>query len=72
MPAGSGGSGAAGGGGGAGGSNADPCAKPWPDATNTGIPAGTPALAVIDNDLHTESPRTTPPCGGATHTPALE
>ncbi|MDC0747915.1 right-handed parallel beta-helix repeat-containing protein [Polyangium mundeleinium] len=50
MPAGSG----VGGGGGAGGGNADPCAKPWPDATNTGIPAGTPSLTVIENDLHTE------------------
>ncbi|UQA57191.1 right-handed parallel beta-helix repeat-containing protein [Polyangium aurulentum] len=48
---GSGGGGAAGGGG---GGSVDPCAKPWPDKTNTGIPAGTPALTVIENDLHTE------------------
>ena len=49
MPAGSGGSGAAGGGGGAGGGNADPCAKSWLDVTNTGIPAGTPAVYASPN-----------------------
>lgn len=31
-----------------------PCEKPWPDATNTGIPAGTPALTVLEGDFHTE------------------
>ena len=49
-----GGGGGGGAGGGTGGGSADPCEKPWPSATSTGIPDGTPQLTVLKDDLHTE------------------
>lgn len=48
------GSGGAGGAGTGGAASDDPCSKPWPDATNTGIPAGTPELTVLEGTLHTD------------------